>query len=239
MRALRIAWTAAPFALAAAAVACSSGTDFAYDGGTDTGDTETVDTGTGSETETETDTGTGTEIDTNDTTPDEAAPGQPCWKDSFGPAHPNAGLPDCGDGYTCVGNETGAWCSQTCDATGDIDAEAGPFESWCCGEFSNPCDPIRFWLPAELSSLCVPRTAGLAEACAEEGTWPSSDVRCAPRCDGTTLIGETICEAGGDTPFCTFPCAVDTDCFVASEFLDGCCLLYGATDECTPAALCE
>ena len=48
-----------------------------------------------------------------------------------------------------------------------------------------------------------------------------------------------ICEAGGDTPFCTFPCAVDTDCFVASEFLDGCCLLYGATDECTPAALCE
>jgi hypothetical protein len=236
MKLLRRISALALTALAASLVGCG---DDAYnsvpvDAGEDSG---VVDT----ETETESESESETEApDAGDTDQGEAAPGEPCWKASFGDDHPNAGLPNCGAGYVCVGDSNYAFCSETCDATGDIDASGGAFDGWCCGEFSNPCDPVLFWLPVELSHMCIPRTAALAETCVEQGAWPSTDVRCAPRCDGATLVSETICETSGETPFCTFPCASDTDvmCGVEDAFLDGCCELYGASYECTPSELC-
>lgn len=237
MRAARNACALAALVLAAATAACG-GSNYdvgPHDGDPGTDDTETVDT------ETDTGTDTGTEVaDAGDTDPGEAAPGEPCWKEALGDSHPNAGLPDCGVGYVCVGDDTGAWCSETCGATGDVDTSGGAFDGWCCGEFSNPCDPWRFWVPSPISRLCIPRTAGLAEPCVETGSWPSSDVRCAPRCSGETLVGETICEDGGDAPFCTFPCdpATPSTCELEDEFIGGCCLLYGASYLCTPADGC-
>jgi hypothetical protein len=230
-------------ACAALAAACG-GDDFkGGDGGTDS-DTDT-DTGI-VDTDADTDTDTGTdEPDGGDTDTSEAGPGEPCWKDSFGESHPNFGLPDCIAGYVCVGDATGAWCSETCDATGDIDTSDGPFGGWCCAEFSNPCNPWRFWMPSPLSALCVPRDAAAAESCVESGTWPSSAVRCAPICSGTTLVSETVCQLSGDTPFCTFPCDPDGEpcesmyvAEIGTVFTGGCCKVWGVTNMCTPAALC-
>jgi hypothetical protein len=236
MKAVRDACVLAAAVLAAASAGCD---DKSYDvdsgdGGTDTGDTETTDT------ETDTGTDTGTEIaDAGDTDPGVAAPGEPCWKESFGDSHPNAGLPDCGPGYVCVGDATGAWCSEICDETGAVDASGGAFDGWCCGEFSNPCEPWHFWVPTQLAKLCIPRTAGLNETCVETGTWPSSDVRCAPRCTGTTLVSETICETEVEAPFCTFACdPAASQCELEDAFVGGCCLQYGVTYLCTPADLC-
>jgi hypothetical protein len=241
----RCAMIGIPLAAAACAVIATTcgGDDFdAGDGGTDTGtDTDTGIVDIDSDADTDTD-----EPDGGDTDPSEAGPGEPCWKDSFGPSHPNSGLPDCIAGYVCIGDDTGAWCTETCDATGDIDSSDGPFGGWCCAEFSNPCDPVRFWMPAQLSALCVPREAGSAEVCAQDATWPSSDVRCAPVCDDTTdtLVSETVCQASSETEFfCTFPCVDFTDCQVLdgvpiTGFAGGCCEVWGVTNMCTPAALC-
>jgi len=237
MKALRRVSALALLALAAPLAGCGDG-DSNFDPADAGGDSGAVDTETEPDTETESETEV---LDAGDTDSGEAGPGEPCWKESFGDDHPNAGLPNCGAGYVCVGDSNYAFCSETCDATGDIADSGGPFSGFCCGDFSNPCDPIRFWLPSELSYMCVPRTASLAEPCVEQGTWPSSDVRCAPRCDGTVLVSETTCETLGETPFCTFPCASDTDvmCEIEDAFVGGCCEQYGISYECTPSEMCE
>jgi hypothetical protein len=243
MTQLRWALAIALIPSAAAFAACGGDDDgfSAADAGHDAG---TVDTETESETESESATESESEtVDTSDTESQLAGPGEPCWKESYGDEHPNAGLPDCQTGYVCVGDATCAYCSETCDETGAVDETGGPFDGWCCGEMSNPCDPIRFWFPSELSALCVPRTAALGEECVESGTFPSADVRCAPLCsdtDSTQLEKETICEAGASRSFCTIPCLSDTDvmCAVYDEFADGCCAHYGVTYECTPSDLC-
>jgi hypothetical protein len=239
MRAFRTARTPALLALAASIAGCGANERFVFDGGPDGGDTDTIDTETESESETETQTETEA-VDAGDTDPGEAGPGEPCWKESFGASHPNAGLPNCGLGYVCIGDATGAWCSETCGETGDIDTSAGPFDGWCCGEFSNPCDPALFWVPTELSPFCVPRTAGLVEACTNGGTWPSTDVRCAPRCDGTSLVGESVCNINAETPYCTISCGGDTDatCQIEDAFLGGCCQLFGVSYLCATASMC-
>jgi hypothetical protein len=161
-------------ACAAMAAACGGGDFKGGDGGTDTDTDSDSDTGV---VDTDSDSDTDGPDGGGDTDTSLAGPGEPCWKASFGASHPNFGLPDCIAGYVCIGDDTGAWCTETCDATGDIDTSDGPFGGWCCAEFSNPCDPWRFWMPAQLSALCVPRAAGAAESCVEGGTWPSSAVR--------------------------------------------------------------
>lgn len=212
------------------------------DGGTDSdtdSDTGIVDADTDSDTDTDA-------PDGGDTDTSEAGPGEPCWKDSFGPTHPNAGLPDCVTGYVCVGDATGAWCSEPCDVTGDIDSSDGPFGGWCCAEFSDPCDPYLFWMPAELSEMCVPRSALPTGACTNGGTWPSGAERCAPVCDGEDLLSETVRQAiDEENRFCTFVCdPLGEPCEsmyvgeIGDVFSGGCCELWGVSYLCTPAGLC-
>jgi hypothetical protein len=233
------------FALAAAVAAGCGDDEFqAGDGGT--ADTDT-DADTDADTDTDTDTDTDAPDGGEDTDTSEGGPGEPCWKEAFGDDHPNAGLPDCEEGWVCIGDATGAWCTETCDVPGDINSSAGPLEGWCCAEFSDPCDPWWFWMPAELSARCVPRIAAPGEPCSQDDIWPSSAERCAPICGGTddaTLIQETVCQPINDTDnFCTFACSDFTYCQTVVEeaagwFTGGCCQLWGVNDLCTTIDLC-
>jgi len=198
--------------------------------------------------DTDTDSDSDSDSDTQDAAPDsgdtDTTPtgqlGEPCWNDHFEESHPNYGYPDCVAGAVCIGDADGAWCTETCSMTGDIET-SGPLADWCCGEMSNPCDPVRFWLPEPLSRMCIPRSADLASPCENGETWPSTALHCAPRCDGTTLVSETMCvEYEGDS-YCSFQCDPETDppCgFMEAQFEGGCCEYYMGADWCTPEAHC-
>jgi len=235
---LALAW------LAAALAAGCGGDDFQA-GDSGIGDTDTdTDSDTGSDAGTDSDVDTDTDSDTDADT-DEAGPAEPCWKESFGDDHPNVGLPDCEAGYVCLGDATGAWCTEACDETGEVDSSTSPFNGWCCAEFSDPCDPSLFWMPEQLDVMCVPRTALAAEPCTQEGVWPpSTAARCMPICDGTDLVSETVCQAASETEFfCTFACTDALECetlddTIGNGFTGGCCQPWGASDLCTPTGLC-
>jgi hypothetical protein len=198
-------------------------------------------------TDADTDADSDTDTDAPDAAPDggdtDTEPtgqlGEPCWNDHYPTTHPNHGFPDCIQGYSCIGDTEGAWCSEVCPMTGDI-ASGGALDGWCCGEMSNPCDPVRFWLPSPMSAMCIPRSAQLADPCENGDSWPGTALRCAPRCDGDTLISETMCVEYGGENFCSFQCDPSgTPCgFLESVFTDGCCEYYMGADWCTPGDLC-
>jgi hypothetical protein len=244
----RIALLAA-LALAAATGACGDEGFDAGDAGADSG----ADGDAAADADSDVDSDADTDADSDsDTDSDAAGPGEPCWKDTFDDEHPNAGLPDCEPGYVCIGDDTGAWCTETCDVTGDVNSSVGPFADWCCAQFSDPCDPWRFWMPEPLSALCIPRDVAPAQPCILEGTFPAAIHRCAPICDPETneLVMETVCQPNSETErFCTYPCDLFDDPYLPNcvtmngepvdWFTGGCCQTWGVTDLCTPPALCD
>ncbi len=212
--------------------------------GSNTGSPNIDDAGPDLDADTDADTDTDADADTDSNSDTDTDPtgqlGEPCWNDHYADDHPNAGYPDCVQGYSCIGDSEGAWCTETCPMTGDINAD-DPLKDWCCGEMSNPCDPVRFWLPESLSWMCVPRSASLADPCENGDSWPSEALRCAPRCDGTTLVSETMCVEYDGENYCSFQCdpVSGSPCgFMESEFDGGCCEYYMGANWCTPQELC-
>jgi hypothetical protein len=215
--------------LAAALAGCggSASTKF-NDAGTDTDSHTSSDTGTGSDTHPAGDAGTDADAGPDASTPGTA--GDKCWKESFGDSHPNAGLPGCEVPLSCIGNADGAWCTKPCDTTGEINGTEPGLIGWCCGELVNPCDPLRFWLPAPMGADCVPRSAGLGEVCRFNDQVNPDAPRCRPICQGATATVESACapfdDNGTPSSFCTRECDPlngDADCTPETPFKDGCC----------------
>ncbi len=174
--------------------------------------------------------------------------GEACWKEVFGPWHPNEGLPDCIDGLNCIGNKDEAWCTKKCLSTGEFNTIDPPIQGWCCAARSNPCSPARYWVPMTMSFECIPRTAGLAEPCDTTTEWTGSNRRCAPRCDGETLISETACLTHVNNTFCSYACDLDPDtdteisdddCLIEPVFANGCCDLHQGNKYCLIQELCD
>ena len=206
------------------------------DAGNDGGDDASTDT----DADTDADTDTDSDSDTDPGNP--GALGEACWNESFTNVHPNFGLPGCESGLVCIGNDVEAWCTTTCGITGEINTEAGVQNDWCCGEFVDVCDPMRFWVPTTMSVKCIPATAQLGQSCDTSTTWPSSAEGCAPVCSGTTLTYNTICLHIDTDYFCSLafncdplgdPCATYN-----AAFTDGCCKEFMGGHWCTPASLC-
>lgn len=178
----------------------------------------------GGDSDSDSDTVTDTDSkDTDDTDLPPAELGDPCWKEILGKLHPNYGLSNCVTGLQCIYNENEAWCSKRCAMTGDINSADPEISGWCCGELSVPCKPELYWLPESMDFSCIPRTAGLAEACDLDTHWNGDNRRCKPICDGTELKQETMCAQHDNGSFCTFQCEQTSECLLEPAFEDGCC----------------
>ncbi len=208
------------------------------DAGNDGGDDASTDT----DADTDTDTDTDSDSDTDPGNP--GALGEACWNESFTNVHPNFGLPGCESGLVCIGNDVEAWCTTTCGITGEINTAAGVQNNWCCGEFVDVCDPMRFWVPTTMSVKCIPQTAQLSQSCDTSTTWPSSAEGCAPVCSGTTLTYNTICLHIDTDYFCSlaFNCdpspSGDPCSTYDAVFTNGCCKELMGGYWCTPQSLC-
>ena len=192
------------------------------------------------------DTGSSSEVvDTTTPETDEPEPGslgEACWIEIFKKWHPNYGLSDCSSGLRCIGDNDEAWCTKKCHVTGALNEEDSEIEDWCCGDLAQPCDPQKYWLPSSMSFACIPRTALLAESCDVDPTWTGANRRCAPRCNGTSLIQETQCAQADEGAFCTFQCDPvngDATCLLEPAFEGGCCGEIMGGHWCLIPALCD
>lgn len=231
-------------ALLGSILGCGGGSSSGNPPENDAGDTDT-DTGTGTGTDSD-DTDTGEEDagwDGGDTDYQEpGTAGDACWTEILHTWHPNYGLPDCGPGLNCIGNDEEAWCTKKCSLTGATNDEDAEFMGWCCGELTEPCDPQRYWLPLTMSFYCIPLTAGLANECDMATEWTGENERCAPVCDGPEVVHKTSCAQYADGTFCTFQCDIsngDADCAIYPAFEDGCCGEIMGGTWCLIPELCE
>jgi hypothetical protein len=151
-------------------------------------------------------------------------------------------MADCAMGLDCIGSAEEAWCTVECPFTGEYNTADAELAGWCCAEMSNPCDPIRYWLPPTMDWRCIPRTAAPAAPCDTSLEWTGDNQRCAPICNGPDLVHETFCAEYGDDNFCTFQCdPIEGDgwCeFEAPTFAGGCCDVYLSTYFCLIPELC-
>ena len=143
--------------------------------------------------------------------------GERCWIPVLSSGHPNAGLPDCRDGLRCIGDSDEAWCTLLCSETGEL-SSVSEISGWCCGEIGSPCDPTRYFMPTSMSANCAPRVLDLGEPCEASG-----DARCAPVCEGTEILVNSLCVQVQGGGFCSYPCTQDGDCTAQPAFGDGCC----------------
>lgn len=213
-----------------------SGADASADTDVDTdGDTD-------ADADTDTDSDSDSDTDTGSHPPGEG--GDPCWNEFFSNTHPNHinGYVDCAAPFKCIGNSTEAWCTLECTITGDINAADPGLEDWCCGELVNPCDPAHYWLPESMEWNCIPRTGEPGESCDTVTEWLGDNNRCAPICDGDSLVRETACAPNGTENFCTFQCDVLDGAgwcsFEDPAFTNGCCGEIMSGTWCLPEDLC-
>jgi hypothetical protein len=228
--------------LVAALGACSDDKNHkVVDGGDADTDTD-ADTDVDTDVDTDTDTDTDTDADTDTDTDGEGGLGDPCWNEYFPDDHPNAGMDDCIMALDCIGTAEEAWCTTECSLTGEYNTTDEEIDGWCCGEMSNPCNPIRYWMPETMDWRCIPRTAQPAAACDIELDWLGTNQRCAPICNGPDLVHETFCAEHGEDNFCTFQCdPIDGDgwcAFEAPSFAGGCCDEFLSTNFCLIPELC-
>lgn len=177
-----------------------------------------------------------------DTDPPPVGPGEPCYTNTWPPYHPNFGLPGCQQGLICIGNENMAVCTETCASEGSVNDTPGGLMGWCCGSPFEPCSGKNYWLPKELSSFCVPRTAKLGQECDRSTEWTGSERRCAPVCTQTQSIAPICAEPIPGTRLCTVPCDVlngNADCDLYSEFQGGCCGQAMGKTFCLTSDLCS
>ena len=184
-----------------------------------------------------TDTGTETEETPTDTTPPPGDLGEPCWVEVLPSGHPNMGLSDCEESFTCIGNSSEAWCTARCLIVGSI-SDAPSIDGWCCGEIGDVCAPSKYWMPASMDGYCAPREIPLGQPCVSGG-----ESRCAPMCTGGEKIADVTCAATSlEGGFCTRACETHADCVEEVPFSEGCCgEIMGGTyclpeiaDDCLP-----
>jgi hypothetical protein len=222
-------------ASACAETKTSSGT-IVTETGSDTG------TGPGIGTETASETASDTGDGEQETTPPPGTLGEACWnKDKLPSGHPNWGMPDCADEFTCMGNQDEAWCTEKCTATGSISTDPA-IEGWCCGEVTGACNPSRYWLPPSMvTTQCASREIPLGEPC----SLASGADQCKPICSGTEELFRVTCAATSlESGFCTHSCETHADCLDDEPFANGCCgeimgstnCLPEITDACLPIA---
>ena len=196
---------------------------------TDSDSMSQVETDSHSDSESEPDSvDTGTTVDSETTTVVPGNLGDRCWIPVLSPSHPNAGLPDCASGLTCIGDSDEAWCTATCETTGDLSSTDGT-AGWCCGEVGNPCAPTRYYMPLSMDINCAPRSLNLGEPCQAAG-----DSRCAPLCQDTEIIENSLCVQVQGGGFCSYPCTENADCTVRSAFANGCCGTAMGNTYCMP-----
>lgn len=196
----------------------------------------------GSDDDTSTTEGDTDPADSDSGKPEPGGLGEACWIEILKKWHPNYGLGDCRTGLHCIGDSDEAWCTKKCTLIGEYNTTDVDIEHWCCGALADPCDPQKYWLPLSMSFSCIPRTALLAESCDLDSEWSGAGRRCAPICDGTSLIRETQCAQHDDGTFCTFQCdPVDGDatCLLEPAFEGGCCGDIMAGSWCLIPSLCN
>lgn len=182
--------------------------------------------------------GSQTEIDTN---PPPAQAGEACYTAIWPATHPNFGLADCDENLKCIGNDSVAFCSEPCALEGETNQSAGGFKGWCCGSPFDPCADEHYWLPLEMASFCIPRTAKLAEACDRSSVWTGDERRCAPICQDQGDVITVCAEPVAGTRLCTVACDIlngDADCILRPQFLGGCCGEAMGGYFCLTAELC-
>ena len=93
-----------------------------------------------------------------------------------------------------------------------------------------------------MSYSCIPRVLGLAQTCTLDTEYTGTEERCAPVCDGTETVHETVCAQTEEGNFCTFQCDPGNngvDCLLQPAFADGCCGVVSSNYWCLIPALCD